>query len=146
MDGDLLWLAAFGHGLGFPALDEGVNGVDFALLIQDPPRQFFTLFLVLDLVFLVLAKYLLIFLATDDDPFLDNMQLIQQACVFLLGSSEFGFQLFIPEGGGLDVFVDYFLHLHYLLHHFLHLHWPLDVDWLHPHLPLHPPCCLELAG
>jgi hypothetical protein len=91
VDGDLFWLVAFGYGLGFSALDEGVDGVDFPLLIKDPACELFTLLLVFHLVFLVLAEDFLVLLATDDDPFFYNMQLIQQARIILFGGSQFCF-------------------------------------------------------
>jgi hypothetical protein len=74
------------------------------------------------------------------------VELIEQVGVVLAGAAEFSLQLLIAESGGLDVLIDYLLHLHDLLHHSLHLHWPLDVHWLHPHFPLHPPRRLQLPA
>jgi hypothetical protein len=73
------------------------------------------------------------------------MQFIEETGVVLSSCSELCLQLLVAEGGGLDVLIDDLLHLHDPLHDLLHLHGALDVDGLHPHLPLHPPRRLKLT-
>lgn len=139
----LLWLVAAGKGLAFAFLDEGVDCVDFALLVLEALCQLFPLLLVLGLVFFVLLDHLLVFLDGNDVFLLEEVQLSQQARVVFFEFADLGFELFVSEGGRLDVFVNYALHFHDLLHNFLHFDGSFNVDRLNLHFFLDLLCQLQ---
>jgi hypothetical protein len=80
----LLGLAAAGECFGPLSFDEGVDGVDFSLLIEDALCQFFSFAFVLPFIFLVLFQNFIAFLGANPVPFFGEMEFVEEMGVFLL--------------------------------------------------------------
>lgn len=136
VDRYLLGLVASRKGFCFAFFDEGVDRVDFALLVQQTLCQFLSLLLVFDLIFFVLFDHFFVLFDGDDVLLLEEVELSQQAGVVFLEFADLGLELLVSESGRLDVFVHYTLYFYNLLHDFLHLNRSLNVNRFDLHLLL----------
>lgn len=132
----LFRLVASRKRLCFAFFDEGVDRVDFTLLVQQTLCQLLSLLLVLGLIFLVLFYHLFVLFDGNDVLFLEKVEFSQQAGVVFFELTNLGLELLVSESCWFDVFVHYPLYFYNLLHDFLHLNRSLNVNWLDLHLPL----------
>lgn len=142
----LFGLVASRKGFCFAFFDEGVDRVDFALLVQQALCQLLSLLLVLGLVFLVLFDHLFVLFDGDDVLLLEKVEFSQQARVVFFELTDLGLELLVSESGWFDVFVHYALYFYNFLHDFLHLNRSLNVNWLDLHFPLDLLCQLQFLS
>ena len=130
MDCYLFGLVAPREGLCFAFFNEGVDGVNFALLVQKTLCQLLPLFLVLGLVFFVLFDHFFVLFDGDDVLLLEEVELSQQAGVVLFELADLCLEFLVSESGRFDVFVHYPLYFYNLFHDFLYLNRSFNVNWL----------------
>ena len=126
MDDYFLGLVVFGF--DFSSLEVDMDHVDLFLLFFDGSGQSLSFFFVFRDVLFVLSDAIFILSNCEAMFVLEKLNLFDQIGDLFFQFCVLKFELFVSEGGGLDVFVDYFLHLNYLLDYFLHFNWSFDVD------------------
>ncbi len=77
-----LGLVSAGECLGPLSFDEGVNGVDFSLMIEDAFCQFFSFAFVLPFILLILLQNFIVFLGSNYVPFFREMEFVEEMGVF----------------------------------------------------------------